>query len=280
MIENLLPEAGDPHIKAAPSFRTYMAQAQRLTTSNALFDQVQSFVDHPEQATEFGLLRIEREADRLASVDAADASLIKAAIAALRWDKQGVDYWVDNALRLSRSPQNLINSAVSKGLVCDFRAGADLAVEAFTKQSNDLDAAIRACEALFLNARYEEAIVIAEKFGNASKEFEDLFRQATAALSSIKEIGLELNEVQRQLEIGVRTASEMRVRVKSVEAFTVRDFDDGDRLVVRINVKGDINIEIALDEALVIKFLDDPKWDPMKLSIEFQYLTGNELQAK
>lgn len=280
MIENLLSEADDPQIKAAPSFRTYMAQAQRLTTSNALFDQVQSFVDHPEQATEFGLLRIEREADRLASVDAADASLIKAAVAALRWDKQGVDYWVDNALRLSRSAQNLINSAVSKGLVGDFRVGADFALEAFTKQSNDLDAAVRACGALVFSARYEEAIVIAEKFKGASKEFESLFTQATVALNSIKKIGLELNEVRRQVEIGVCTASEMRVRVKSVEAFPVNDFEDGDRLVVGINFQGDIQKELALDEALVVKFLDDPKWDPMKLSIEFHHLTDDELQAE
>lgn len=256
-----------------------MNQARPQTIAGTLLNEVQVYVDHPEQVTEFGLRKLEREADRLLKADAATGSTVKAAIAAFRWDAEAVEYWTDRALRLGRSYSVLANGAINKGLVGQVREAADLAVEAMQYANNDADAALRTCHTLMFDARFEEALSLSDKFSRCTEELEKLALHAESALESLTLLGIDQAEVRHQVEIGALVAKDHQVRITAIEAFGVDDFEDGGRFVASLHVVGDIHTEIAMDEALAEKFLDDPNWDPMRLSVEFHYLTPDELQS-
>lgn len=259
---------------------TYMIQVQRQTIANDLLAEAQLYVDHPDKITDFGLKKLERGATDLAKVDAATAHAVRAAIASIKWDVEGVDYWTRNALSLDRSFNMLTNSAVSKAFVCDFFGAADLALESLKLANSDPKVAFNVCSALMFAGRFDEVLEISGRFTSKTKEFEDMENNAADALSGIKLLGIRHDEVKRQLEIGTLVAREHRVRIKAIEAGCVEDFEDGKSFVVSLNFIGDIHQEIEMDETLVEKFADDPEWNPLKLSIEFRYLTKDELPSE
>lgn len=237
------------------------------------------YVDNPGSVTEFDLRRLEREAEQLARVDAVTANTVKAAIAACRWDTQAVLRWSGAALQLERSYFTLSNAAVSKRLVGDLRAWADLSVEAYEQARTDVKAAVEACEALIFNARFTEALEISARFPNLA-EFAEVTKHARQLLNELESIGLNQVEVARQVEIGAMVCAEQHVRLETIKFFLVSDFEDGDRFVAAFVFQGEVSREIALDEALVEKFLDDLLWDPLKFSIEFHYMTTDELLSE
>ncbi|WP_312426372.1 hypothetical protein [Comamonas jiangduensis] len=257
----------------------YMIQARPQTIGTALFDEVQLYVDHPEQISDLNLRRLEREANKLAKADAATASTIKAAIAALRWDTDAVEYWTANALRLERSYNVLANGSINKGLICDLRDAADLAYEAMQLVGNDSEVALRTCHTLMLDARFDETLILASKFLGVNEDFEDIVIHAKSALTNLEYLGIDPEEVKRQVEMAGLVAKEHQVRIAGIEAYGIDDFEDGGRFVASIHIEGDIHKEIALDAAFVEKFIDDSNWNPMKLSVEFHYLTQDELQS-
>ncbi|MBP7645352.1 MAG: hypothetical protein KA751_01195 [Comamonas sp.] len=236
-------------------------------------EEVQLYVLHPEKINTFGLRKLEHQAGILAKTDAAASSTVRAAIAAFRWDAEGVEYWTNNALKLEKSFATLTNAAVNKGLVGDVRAAAEYALEAFHLATSDANAASNACDALMFDGRFDEALAIANRFINSSDAFGVIAKDASAALDALAKLEIEQDEVRRQIEIGVHVAANLHTTVSAIENFVVNDYEDGSRFVISLHVIGDIHKEIALDEALVEKLLDDPMWDPMKLSIEFHYLT-------
>jgi hypothetical protein len=257
-----------------------MTQAQRLTTANGLLEEVQLYVYQPERVTDFGLRKLDREADKLAAVDAATAYTIKAAISALRWDIESVNHWTNVALRLEKSYQSLINAAINMRLIGDVSASADLALEAFQQSSSDADAADMVCRALMLDARFEEAFEISHSFKNSKDSLLKTSNEAGRAIADLARLQIAQDDVRRHVEAGALVAAERHVQIKAIENFASDDVEDGERFVVSIHFSGDISKEIELDEAIVEKFLDDPEWDPMRLSLEFKYLTPDELLSE
>lgn len=257
-----------------------MTQAQRLTTANNLLAEVQLYVYQPERVTDFGLRKLEREADKLAAIDAVTAYTIKAGISALRWDAESATHWTNAALLLERSFQSLANASINQRLIGDTRASADLALEAFQLARNDADAAEVVCSALMLDARFDEAFSISRSFGNSKETLFQTAEEARNTIDDLVRLHLAQDEVRRHVEVGVKVAAEKRVRIKAIERYVVDDIEDGERFVVSMHFSGDIYKEIELDEAIVEKFLDDPEWDPMRLSLEFKYLTPDELLSE
>lgn len=254
-----------------------MIQARPQTISNALFDEVQLYVDHPDQVTDFGLRKLEREADKLAKVDAATASTIKASIAAFRWDSEQVDYWTKNALRLNQNFLILANSAINKGLVGEYSEAADLILKSLDFAKTDAEAALSACHGLMFDARFEDVLCISKIFLNHSEEFKEVFEECEEAIKALNELGITRSEIRQRMNVGFLVAKDLKSRIRAVETFSTFDFQDGLSFTVALVVRGDVHKEIALDEALVEKFLDDDTWNPMKLSVEFRYMTSDEL---
>lgn len=240
------------------------------------------YADHPSLVTEFDLRKLDREADQLSRIDATVGSVVKAAVAAFRWDVEKVVYWSDNAIRLHKSFFTLSNAAVSRRMVGDIRASADLAVESFEYTNRGAEAALIVLDALLLNARFAEVLQFAADALDKSTISSELFEHveyARQAVNDLNQLGIDQEEVCERIEIGSSLCAEHQVRIKSLSTYLVPDYEDGDRFVASLNFSGDIHKEIALDGALVEKFLDDPTWDPMKLSVEFHYMTEDELQS-
>jgi len=256
-----------------------MIQARPQTISNALFDQVQLYVDHPEQVTDFGLRKLEREVEKLALVDAASASTIKAAIAAFRWDSGEVDYWTNNAIKLNKSFLVLANSAINKGLVGNYSEAADLIIQSIALAENDSEAVLSACHGLMFDLRFEEIIEISQKFVNYSDEFKSISKECEVAINALEFLRISRDEVRQRIKHASQVAKDFNTRIRSVDTCVVSDFEGEFSFVVALEFFGDIHKEITLDEALVEKFLDDKDWNPAKLSVEFRYMTSNELHT-
>lgn len=257
-----------------------MAQAQRLTKANHLLEEVQLLVDQPENVTPFGLRRLDREADKLAEVDAAMAYTIKAAISALEWDADSVRRWTNAALGLDRTYGSLVNAAINLRLIGDISASADLALEALTLAKDDADAAESVCSALMWDARFEEVLSISRRFKESNDSLSTIAEEAAKAIEKLARLKISQQKIRRYIKTGLEVAMESRMQVKAVENYAIHDIEDGDRFVVSIQFAGDIRNEIEMDNAIVEKFLDDPSWDPMRLSVEFKYLTSDELQPE
>lgn len=256
-----------------------MIQARPQTLSNALFEEVQLYVDHPEQITEFGLRKLERETDKLALVDAANASTIKAAIAAFRWDTEEVDYWTKNALKLNKSFLVLANSAINKGLVGDYSEAADLILQSTSLAKNDPDAILGSCHGLMFDARFEEIIELSKKFVDYSEEFKSIHQECEVAINALNFLGIRRDEVRHRIKNGAQVAKDLNTRIRSIDTRVISDYEGDLSFIIALEFYGDIHKEIALDEALVEKFLDDKDWDPTKLSVEFRYITHDELHT-
>lgn len=256
-----------------------MIQATPQTIGDELLQEVQLYADNPDQITDFALRKLENRAKDLARVDAATAHTVRAAIAAFKWDSKEVDYWTKNALHLEKSFRVLTNAAVNKTFICDFSGAADLALESLKLAPGNSQVAFSVCNALMSAGRFDEVIEISRRFEKKSKDFESIEESAASALKCLIFLEISLNEFKRQLNIANSVAREHKVQIRALETTCIEDFEGDKSFVASLHFFGDINKEIELDEALVEKFEYDENWDPLRLSIQFRYLTKDELQA-
>ncbi len=256
-----------------------MIQATPQTIGNELLHDVQLLVNDPDKITDFALIRLEKRAKDLAGVDAATAHTVRAAISAFKWDAEGVDYWTKNALCLEKSFRMLTNAAVNKTFVCDFAGAADLALESLKFAPGEPDVAFSVCGALMSAGRFDEARQISLQFEKKSENFEYIDRSAISALKDLSSLNISLDEFKRQLNIATVVAREHKVQIRVIETACVQDFEGGRSFVASLHFLGNINKGLELDEALVEKFQHDESWDPLRLSIQFKYLTKDELQT-
>lgn len=254
-----------------------MAYQQPQTTGNALIEKAQSYVDNPDQVSEFELKRLEKEADQLAKVDAATASTVKAAIAVCRWQPEEVEYWTNNALKNKRSFVTLANAAVNYRLTGNLSKSVELTTESYRMVAGDPESAENAFRSLLQTGRYQQALDLVQDLVNKPDSLLKAIKAAEYTLQTLKDLGIDPDEVVRKIEIGARVAMEQHARIESISMHPINDHEDGMRLVAALNFPGDIQKEIALEDALVAKFYDDETWDPMKFNVEFHYMTNDEL---
>ena len=247
-----------------------MTTAVPHTVANALFDRLESLFRADEIPDESTLRQLEREADTLAKVDTASASMVKAGIAALRWDADDAHYWIDNALRINPSVEMHRNAAVTYDRVVQLECSAQVCkkmVNLFPRNTDILNFAIRC---FFYNGQLHRVVALHEnavKNGMVNPKITSYFARAQA----IKRLGVEQERLQFEIAAAYDVLRQNQKRVRRWEIKAEKAPDGSESGVLAIYFIGTLKEEMVMELQLAQVFASKPDWNPSLMSIELHY---------
>jgi len=162
------------------------------------------------------LRRAEREAEKLIGVDAYGASLLKGAVATLRFDFDGCNHWHSNAILLDpKNTHPYVNYAISLMLLYRF-AEASLQL----KIAYELDRADKSTLYLYISslaraAKFKEANEMLEAWDKlVPDETNDLAVFIREAVAIINSYGLDEHLIYEELHIGIQMLFEKNIIIQ------------------------------------------------------------------
>lgn len=236
------------------------------TIENTLFDRLDKLSKMDQAPSELVLRNLEREADKFAKVDAASASIIRAGIAALRWDDEQVQYWVENALRLNPSVTMYANAAVAYQNMNALSHAADLlqtAIKLFPSNKDIIDRTVRT---IISNGLTDEVLFIAkEKYHLIDKDIKSLAMK----VQSIKELGISTEHLQFEISSAYKVLRNNKKRICDYGIEIEKEPDSVNQSVsFSIYFFGTLEEELEMDMQLAEILIDHAEWNPNLLSVE------------
>lgn len=216
-----------------------------------------------------------KQADALQVVDAPEASVAKAALAALNWDADGVNYWVDNALALDSSVHTLTNSAVSVRYANLFHREASLLAQAARLAPVDPIVMTAYLDALLYCGQLETAAQVYRAAIALGTDIDAHVRDTSLFHAGVSDLGIAPERLAFEVDAAVEILTSSRRRVRELYAEVDRDQDGGRTLVLRFAFHGDLADELRLEAALAELLAERPGWNPVKLSIELRGIAEN-----
>lgn len=245
--------------------------------SNVLFDKIHYYVESQDEPSEFDLRRLWSEAEKLSNADVAAASIVKAAICVFRRQKDEVYYWNNNAIKNNNSTATLLNAAVNLRLFGDFGEAANLAMRAMEIAPQDVQVVMLGGEALALAGRLSDGIKAFEALGQITDEVQDDLQHLKSRLHDLEIAGVTELQLQREVTLANEVAMDNKIRIARVDTQTCEFSNDPPQVFVSMRFKGDVNNELDLEEKLAVRLSELENWDPLKLNVEFKYISPNEL---
>ena len=237
-----------------------MHQAQPLTIGSNLLTAIEQLGFTDDLPAPFELARLKREADKLLKVNAQEAYVVQAGLAALEWDADAVLDNTSKALHLGATVATYLNCALSLRLVGNTAGAAQLATEAVQRYPTNMDVQKIAVDLLVSAGRLREAAKICQDMVDRSLPHTD-FVDGT------------LFSVQAGLARDVLTGHRRRTHGYTVGMST--DPDGSEMLVFSVQFTGTPLDEMHLESELASKLADLPDWDPCVFVVE---LTATPLQ--
>ena len=232
--------------------------------------------DGPPNA--FELKSIYRQADQLASQDAAAANVVKAGLSALQWDKASAFMLMEKAVKLEYTAQTLFNCALTCKFLNEYEESAVYAKKALSVSPNDSKITAEVVAVLFACGKASEALEVMHLGQKRGTEFTD-----APLVGAIAEALEELNISEDRLAYEIHSASSVlsnhKVRRRELTWSIQRDPDGGKCLVLSIEFDGDFDDELKFDCLLAERLASEPGWNPSVLGIEFSYRKADALQA-
>lgn len=252
-----------------------MHQAQPLTIGSNLLTAIEQLGFTDDLPAPFELARLKREADKLLKVNAQEAYVVQAGLAALEWDADAVLDNTSKALRLGATVATYLNCALSLRLVGNTAGAAQLATEAVQRYPTNMDVQKIAVDLLVSAGRLREAAKICQDMVDRSLPHTDFVDGTLFLAAQADKLGVtdETMSVQAGLARDVLTGHRRRTHGYTVGMST--DPDGSEMLVFSVQFTGTPLDEMHLESELASKLADLPDWDPCVFVME---LTATPLQ--
>ncbi len=257
-----------------------MVKLQPQTIVQSLMGKIQEHLNTEEDVSDWDMRLLQREADALAKVDPAAASVCRSALAVLQWDIDKVDYWINNSIKLDPSSAVFLNASVTSRLIGKIQQSADYAERAIELDPLNVPIVHSACDGLIFDGRYSRCLELINKIVGGSTKLKRIEDDVKDCLNEISRCGTDENKIQYQLRIVSDLATEQMVRIVALETKAIDDPEGYSTYRVRVRFVGGIEKELELEDALAVRLSSIDGWDPLSLNVEFKYLTKDELHAR
>lgn len=239
------------------------------TIGQQLFRKLEDLLISRDTPDEMTLRRLERDAENLMKVDAADAYIVLAGIAAVRWDLDRVLSYSRNAIKLDpRSLPTLVNAALNMHNANFMNEAAEQVVSALGYVHADGETWSRAVNYLVYAGQFHRAAEILRDGMNRGLAFPDDTEEAIEYADLVDRHQIDPEQLKFEFSV---VASVLQANHKRVRAFAFSEYVDpegGACLVATIGVDGTVADEIRLDAEIAPRFAESAGWNPNKLSIE------------
>lgn len=254
-------------------------QHQVATKANSLLEKLESFMSFGREPQPLEIRRLERESDDLARIDAASAFIVKAGIAAIRWDVAQLEYYVKSALALERSPALLLNASLTYKFVNDLDSAAVLALDAARMAPNDAVFVRQAVSYVSSAGQISAAVNMLTERAGMGLNLEEVTEPYLVLGQAIESLKIDPARLHFELKSAFEILSADRRRCIDV-LWEVNEGSDGVHgVVASIIFIGGIADELRLEAVLAEALIAEPGWDPDRISVEFEYVKQNALLA-
>jgi hypothetical protein len=255
-----------------------MSPVAPLTIANDLLSKIDLFRQDDLTQDAIALKRLELEADSLAKVDVVSGSIAKAGIAALQWDIESVQYWVNNALKQSNEVSAYWNAAATYQSVNRLDLVLDVILQLHARFPADQKIVKFVITSLFALGKFDQVdLVKKENLHQDAELYAGLFL-ADQIVKFAQQNKLEIETIQRECASAIKVLSDNKKRLRTTEAEIFNDPEGSDSLVIRFGFIGDIHDEIRLESELAQILADHEKWQPRLLSTELFYMKEEDVR--
>lgn len=215
----------------------------------------------------FTIKRLERGADKLASVDVVTSSILRSALTALEWEFDETQYWIQNALKNDRSSLTLLNSAISNTLLSQFDNVVELSAESIRLSPKNTHDVKQAASHLANRGYFLESIMALEALDANDEESSELLENVKTVASYLDIAEVAQERVVDEMRKAYAVAFSQKKRISAC----IPSVDEDSCLVIKLAFEGGLDDEFALERSFAEVLSNDPIWDPLKLSVEFAY---------
>ncbi|MGX5661572.1 hypothetical protein [Diaphorobacter nitroreducens] len=253
-----------------------MTNARPQTIGNELFAKVEALLLLEGEPSAFELRALRVQADKLAEASAVDASIVKSGLAAYEWADGDVAYWINNALKLEKSPTTFLNAAVTCRLINDFAKSIEYTRAACEHGLLGPNLAMHASDSFVMTGCFSEAIAVLKACQHEAVQnsLTGIEKRLRGLISS----GFTENDLQKEVLAAAHVARLHKKRIVAIGHGHSIDREDGHIFRAEIKFRGDFSDEMRLEASLAQALCDMPHWNPVKLSVEFSHYVHDELQ--
>lgn len=256
-----------------------MVAPVRLTNGQRLFDQLESYFDAPKGPSDFEILRLQREAEKLVRVDGGEGYIILAGVQALQWNCDEAVRLAQNAVRLDSSTETLMNAALTMRNIHRMDLANEFMARELSKNQPSPITMQRAVAYLLSSGEVEKAVALMTKGIELGFKFDDC-PDAIQMSGHLEQVGISTDQVRLEFAAVSKTLLAHRKRIRGFGESLEADPDGGLTVVATFEVQGSQDDELSLshDLADLLGALDN--WNPVQFGIELVCVEPYADQAK
>ena len=247
-----------------------MFQAKPATAGADAFDRLKLFMNVPP--TPFDLKRLEQDAKQLENASPSEAHTVRAGICALKWDANGAAFWSEKACLANGGATTRSNASVTFRYLNDLSRAIQYAHQAVKTAPLDRGGVLHLAALLVSAGRVAEAVAVRNEYLHRVPDGPPLENGPERISGFFDELGIREDQVHEEIAAAMLVLSEDRVRYDDVEYESDYEPDGAGLLVVKVKFRGDLAAEMRLESRLAQKLADMPRWNPSKLSVEYEYV--------
>lgn len=240
------------------------------TAGTELFDRLHLFLAQGGVPTIFDIRRLERDIAALEKADIGEAYIARSGLCAITWDVEQATAWVERACTVDGAYETSLNAGITLRYLNRSDLAVDYALQAVQRAPLSLNAANFATVTLAGDGRLQQAVEVQRAFAKRVPDHHEFSFDAEAFFAAFQEAGVSEGQLQAEIRAAMRVLSAERVRHSSLTYGYSVEPDGGRMLTVAVEFPGSIEDELRLEGMLAARLVDQPGWNPCKLSVEFQ----------
>jgi hypothetical protein len=253
-----------------------MFMARPATAGKNIFERLYLFFTSGQAPTAFDLRRLEREAGELERIgEWSDAYIVRSGLAALQWDLEQAVNWVERALIADPTATVACNASITMRYLNRCDLAVPYALRAAEIAPLDFGIIDHVVAVLAADGRLHEAQAKADEYiarRGAVEEGRDFEFHPGAFVEAMDGLGISEQRLQREIRAGLGILTEEGRRHDGVGFEIVPEPDGGAALSVALTFLGDHEDEMRLEAKFAALLINEPGWDPCRLSVELQHL--------
>jgi tetratricopeptide (TPR) repeat protein len=249
----------------------------RPAVDTRFLEQIGIAIASGEAPQPLAVKRFERQIEQLRHTDRPELVWVgRLSLAALTWDSARA-FEVARAARAAAGAngQLLANIALAFEQMNEMDAALEYAQLAVNASPTYRFAVANRIHVLLALGRWSEAIRATDEYValvGSSQVDPTLVDDTRPRLAGIAAAGVTESQVQQELALCWAVLRERQVRHRRMTSYNEQDPESGSELfVVRIEILGDIEREMELEEQLAPRLAALPGWDPTRLSVGYTY---------
>lgn len=239
-----------------------MHPAQPLSIASNLLTAIDRLKNTDDPPAPFELARLQREADKLLKVNAQEAYVVQAGLAALEWDTDAVLHNTSKALRLGANIATYLNCALSLRLVGNTAGAVQLVTEAVQRYPTDTEVQKVAVDVLISTGHLRKAAKICQDMVDRSLPRADFVDGTLFLATQADKLGITDETMSAQADFARDVLTGHRRRMHGYTVGISADPDGSETLVFSAQFIGTPLDEMRLESELASKLADLPDWNP------------------